>query len=210
MKGGSDAVRVSHSVTTGSSMEALVSLLGPQAHAADSAVGEVAPGEERTQRPDDPRQARRREIETEIRALKGELELAQDYVHQNRARLRRGELARRDAEITILKTAVAELVQEEKAFVKMLHQQAPLSRVEQVAQRVDGYLEEIQDELGIGVDSLTREVPETLRFCEKGDGSFESITTMTCNMDPSAKTREFVGSCPLYTLAVVSARCIRA
>ena len=171
---------------------------------------EGTPGAERTQRTEDPRQASLREIEAEVRALSHELELAQDYVHQNRARLRRGEMARRDAEITILKTEIAALVQEERGFVNMLQQQAPLSRAEQVAQRVDGYLEEIQDELGIGVDSLTREVPETLRFCEKGDGSFESITTMTCNMDPSAKTREFVGSCPLYTLAVVSARCIRA
>jgi len=168
----------------------------------DDMPGECA---ERTQHSQDPRQASRREMQAEIQALRKELDLAQDFLHQNRAQLRRGELARRNAEISILKTAISAHMQEEKIDVNAHHQ--TLSRAEQVGQRVDCYLEEIQNELGISVDNLKRQVPETLRFHEMSDGSFECITTVTCNMDPSAKTCEFVGAYSFCTCVVVSRRC---
>jgi hypothetical protein len=175
-------------------MEALATMLGIANAGQGGEDSDEMPSEsaERTQQSQDPRLARRREMEAEIRALRKELDLAQEFLHQNRAQLRRGELARRNAEISILKTAIAAHMQEEKIDVNAHHQK--LSRAEQVAQRVDCYLEDIQNELGISVDNLKRQVPETLRFHEMSDGSFESITTVTCNIDPSAKTCEFVGA----------------
>jgi hypothetical protein len=188
-------------------MEALATMLGIANAGQGGEDSDDMPGEcaERTQHSQDPRQASRREMQAEIQALRKELDLAQDFLHQNRAQLRNGELARRNAEVSILKTAIAAIMQEENIAVNALHQK--LSRTKQVAQRVNGYLEELQNELGISVDNLKRQMPETLRFHEMSDGSFESITTVTCNIDPSAKTCEFVGAYSLCTCVVVSRRC---
>lgn len=138
---------------------------------------------------EDPRGAKRSALDAEIHALRDELACRQDDLNANRSNLARGKLARAQSEIMILQTKVEELQQERK---KLFAMKAQVSRSEEVACRIEGYYEEIQEKLGISATCLDREVAELLRFHENGDGSFEAIAVFKCNTQPGAKKRDYV------------------
>jgi hypothetical protein len=118
----------------------------------------------------DPREAKRHLLQTEIWALKDELVLVQEDLNKNRSAFRKGQISRKEAEVSILKQKIAELKQEERDYVDSFYTKKQLTQQEETAKRVAGYYEDIQAALGISNASLKREMPEPLPFHEKGDG----------------------------------------
>ena len=138
---------------------------------------------------EDNRAAERHALDAEIRALKSELLRQNDDLNATRKKLSRGQLARAESELLILQNMIEEL-QQERASLFAIKVEQPLAKV--IAQRVEGYCEEIQHKLGISASALDRELPDQLRFRQNGDGSFEAIAAFQCNIDPMAKKREYV------------------
>jgi uncharacterized small protein (DUF1192 family) len=131
----------------------------------------------------------RHALDAEIRALKSEVVRQNDDLNATRKKISRGQLARAQSELFILQKLIEEL-QQERASLFTTTVEQPLAQV--IAQRVEGYCDEIQHKLGISASALDREVPEQLRFRQNGDGSFEAIAAFQCNTDPQSKKREYV------------------
>ncbi len=151
----------------------------------------------------DPDEERRNRVSgqlAKIRALKQDVVLLQVDLNRNRDSLSSGRQAAKEAEIAILKQTVAALVRERdisgdtRACVPGKRVGGSLPSKEQIEKRVAGYYDDIQEKLGISQNLLAREVPELLRFHEKGDCSLEAVATFSCNNNPAANMRQYVGA----------------
>jgi len=127
-----------------------------------------------------------------IRALKQDVVLLQVDLNRNRDSLSSGRQAAKEAEIAILKESVAALVRDKQTLVP--GKKVCLPSNEQIEKRVAGYYDDIQEKLGISQNLLAREMPELLRFHEKGDCSLEAVATFNCNNKPAAIIRQYVGA----------------